>query len=67
MKFRVSGFAMIPIEVQMVVEAPTEYLAKRAALDLFNHPNCSRRDFIVGGSEDESAVHAWEPLEAKPL
>ena len=59
-KWTVTGYAMVPIEVEMVVEAATKEEAEANALKAFKaDPNRSK--FVVPNSSDETAAHDWRP------
>lgn len=57
-QYRVSGYALMPVEVEIKVRARSKQEARRLALNEFNSPG-GKRPHVVSGSEDESAVHNW--------
>lgn len=59
-KFKVTGYAFIPIEVSMEVDAVGPEDAKRKAVILFENSE-KKSQFIVTGTEDECAVFDWLP------
>lgn len=66
MKYKVRGYAFIPIEVAMDVEASNADHARRKAVEAFKASERKSR-FVVPGTEDEAAVFDWEPFEATPV
>lgn len=66
MKYKVRGYAFIPIEVAMDVEANNPEHARLKAVESFRASDRKSR-FVVPGTEDEAAVFDWEPCEAKPV
>lgn len=65
-KFKVTGLALIPVEVAITVEAVDEVNALAKAIGIFESSK-RKRQFVVPNSEDDGAVHAFEPSEATPL
>lgn len=59
-KFRVHGYAMVAVEVEMIVDAEDEHAAIRTAVKTFRKAN-RKRDYVVSGSADESSVEQWVP------
>lgn len=64
MKYRVTGAAFVPVQIEIVVEAANESDAVSAAAIEFR---AKRRDCILPGSADEGAVFDFEPSEVTPL
>jgi|GEM_PF-5297952 len=61
----VRGYALVPHEVEIWVEAESPRQAMQKAKRIFERgPN--RGQWIVGNSEDISAAYDFEPNEAKP-
>ena len=58
--FRVTGYAMIPVEVQVDVQAYDEAMAMQVANDLFTSKPSLMRRHIVNGSEDETSCHSFK-------
>ena len=61
----VRGYALVPHEVEITVEAESPRQAMQKAKRIFER-GPQRHRFIVGGSEDLSAAFDFEPSEAKP-
>lgn len=58
-KFKVSGIAFVPIEVEMEVEAIGRGEAVQVAeMEFYKNPT----QYIVLNSEDLDAVHSWQPF-----
>ena len=66
-KFRVTGIAMVPIEVVMEVEAIGRESALKLAELKFETNALSRWKWIVQNSHDDAAVHDFRAGEATPL
>jgi len=64
--FRVTGHAMIPVEVQIEIEAIDEAMAMRVADKVLSTGRLIYRH-IVNGSEDESAAHSFKACAAEKL
>lgn len=64
MKYQVTGYAMIPIEVSITVQAKSDTEAKLKALKLFDE---NPRKHTVPGSEDPYTVHDFQPNSAQIL
>lgn len=64
MRYRVTGAALVPVQIEIVVEAANESDAYFAAAIEFR---AKRRDCIIPGTVDESAVFDFEPSEVTPL
>jgi len=61
----VKGYCLVPHEVEMWVEAETPKAAMEKAKEQFKKsPN--KRNWIVGGSEDETSAFDFEPNSAMP-
>ena len=65
-KFNVTGYAFVPVLVQMTIEARDAKEALIRASLAFGQAERKSR-FVVPGTEDESAVFDWEPSEAKQV
>jgi hypothetical protein len=61
----VRGYALVPHEVEIIVEAESPRRAMQKAKRIFER-GPQRDRFIVLGSEDLSAAYDFEPNEAKP-
>lgn len=61
----VRGYALVPHEVEITVEAESPRRAMQKARRIFER-GPARHRFIVRGSEDLSAAFDFEPNEAKP-
>jgi hypothetical protein len=61
----VRGYALVPHEVEITVEAESPRQAMQKAKRIFER-GPARHRFIVRGSEDLSAAFDFEPNEAKP-
>lgn len=57
-RFTVRGFALVPIEVVVKVNAINETTARTAALRLFKK---NALEYVVHNSEDYAAVFDWQP------
>lgn len=61
----VRGYALVPHEVEIMVEADSPRRAMQSAKRIFERgPN--RKQWLVSNSFDESAAFDFEPNEAKP-
>ena len=60
-KFKVRGYAMVPVEVEMTIEAPDAAAAMHNSTFLFKMPG--RKKFVVPNSQDEAAVCDFGPVE----
>lgn len=65
-KFKVTGYAYVPVVVAMEIEAPTALIAMGAA-DQMWHREKKRKIFIVPKSEDADSVHSFRAAEATPI
>lgn len=59
-KFRVHGYAMCPVEVEIIIDADDELQAFRAAVKKFKTSD-KKGDFVVINSADESHPEQWVP------
>lgn len=57
-RYKVSGFAMVPVKVEMFIHAKNEKTARNAALSVFAK-DPSRH--VQHRSEDYEAAHEWQP------
>lgn len=62
--YRVTGFALVPVEVAVRLEAVSEADAKTIAKTLFRE---NTRKYIIPGSSDESAAFDFIPSECQHL
>ena len=65
--FRVTGYAMVPVEVQIDVQAYDEAMAMQVADNLLTRKPALMRRHIVNGSEDETSVHSFKSSVAEKL
>lgn len=63
-RFRVKGYALVPVEIAMEVVAQNEAQAKQQAEMIFKRPSTKRQQLIVPGTDDELAVHDFRANEA---
>lgn len=61
-KFQVFGFALVPVELSIEIEAEAPAAAVVAALNQF--ATTPRAGVITHGTEDHSSVHSWVPTTA---
>ena len=59
-KYRVHGYAMCPVEVEMFVDSPDEIAAIRIAKINFRKSDC-KGDFVVVESADDRHPQQWRP------
>ena len=57
-RYKVRGFAMVPVEVTMFINAKNEANAKKAALRAFT---MDPSKYVVHMSEDYACAHDWQP------
>ena len=60
-EYRVHGYALCSVEVEMVIEAADGPAAVMAAQARFEASN-RKGDFVVSGSADERHPEQWAPL-----
>ena len=63
LKFKVTGYAYVPVEIAIEVEARSFEHAKAVAFDAWQVSQ-RRREFIVAGSADDGSVHSFSPVTA---
>jgi len=56
--YRVHGICFIPAEAVFTAQARSPEEALAAARKAWDR---EKRNLIIGGSEDESSAHSWEP------
>jgi len=61
----VRGHALVPVEIEIKVTAPTSSIAGAAAEKIW-HSSKAKKGFIIPGSVDEAAVHGFRWSEAEP-
>lgn len=66
-KYRVKGYAFIPVEIEVVQEAENEKAAMEKAKKRFEQNPGQLEEFIVPGSCEEGSVHSFEPNRAEIL
>ena len=59
-KFKVTGYAFVPVEVSLEVEASSVEKAKQKAVIVFNASQ-QKQNFILPETEDYAAVFDWLP------
>lgn len=57
-RWRVHGYALMPVEAEVCLEAPDAKAALAKARLLWQQ---NKRQLIVGNSEDEGAAFDWQP------
>lgn len=66
-KFKVTGVAFVPVQIEMTIDAPTGIEAMRAGDALWaKSRRGERRDFIVANSQDDAAVADFQASGAEP-
>jgi hypothetical protein len=61
--YRVTGYAMMPVQAEIFVDASSQDAALERAELAFKADETKRR-FIIKGSEDETAIHSFRASNA---
>ena len=56
MKYKVTGYALVPLRIEIEVNSTSHTCAKKTAERLFE-TTIDKKTFIVGGSEDLACVY----------
>jgi len=60
-RYKVSGYAFVPVLIEVSVNASDEAEAKRIAKEIWNRDAEIRRRSVVPGTVDEDHPHDFEP------
>lgn len=66
MKYRVKGYAFVPVQIEVEVESGNARYATMLAQQTFDNAN-RKREFIVANSQDYDAVFDFEPGDAEEV
>ena len=71
MKYRVTGYALMPVQIAIEIEANSETLAGKYAAGKYAEQTFESSDdkkqFIVPGTQDECAVNDFRWNEVRPI